>query len=53
MDLRKESLQDRFKKVPVEIIDEYSMFSLDLLEKLRADCVKLKEDETCLLVVLL
>ena len=48
-----EKIQYRFNKVLVVIIDEYSMVSLDLLGKLRADCVKLREDETCLLVVLI
>ena len=39
-------IQDRFNEALVVIIDEYSMVSLDLLGKLRANCVKLREDET-------
>ena len=39
-------IQDRLNKVLAVIIDEYSMVSLDLLGKLRANCVKLREDET-------
>ena len=49
MELKEDSLkkiQDRFNEALVVIIDEYSMVSLDLLGKLRANCVKLREDET-------
>ena len=49
VELKEDSLkkiQDRFNEALVVIIDEYSMVSLDLLGKLRANCVKLREDET-------
>uniref|UniRef100_M4BAA3 Uncharacterized protein n=1 Tax=Hyaloperonospora arabidopsidis (strain Emoy2) TaxID=559515 RepID=M4BAA3_HYAAE len=43
----------RFNKVPEAIIDEYSTVSLDLLGYIETDCVQLREDETCLLEILM